>query len=45
MHSEVQEKTGKYVHSFLSHLKKNLGVHAVILVAYQDVEEKMKISE
>lgn len=39
------EKTGKYVMSFLAHLKKNLGAHAVIFVAYQDEEEKVKISE
>jgi hypothetical protein len=39
------EKTGKYVMSFLTHLKRNLGVHAVIFVAYQDEEEKVKISE
>lgn len=31
--------------SFLDHLKKNLGVHAVVFVAYQDEEENVKISE
>jgi len=45
MHSEAQEKTGKYVLSFLSHLKKHLGVLATVFVAYQDEEEKVKISE
>ena len=38
-------KTGKYVLSFLNYLKKNLGVHAVVFVAYQDQEERLKISE
>lgn len=38
-------KTGKYVMSFLNHLKMNLGVHAVVFVTYQDQEEKLKISE
>ena len=45
MHSEAQEKTRKYVLSFLSHLKKHLGVLATVFVAYQDEEEKVKISE
>jgi GH25 family lysozyme M1 (1,4-beta-N-acetylmuramidase) len=45
MHREAKEKTGKYVLSFLDHLKKHLGVHAVVFVAYQDEEDKVKISE
>jgi hypothetical protein len=42
---EAQQKTGKAVLSFLDHLKKQLGVHAVVMVAYQDEESNVKISE
>lgn len=45
MYREAKEKTGQYVMSFLSHLKKNLGVHAVMFVAYQDENDSIKISE
>jgi len=45
MHREATEKTGKYVMTFLNQMKKNLGVHAVVFVAYQDEDEKIKISE
>jgi hypothetical protein len=31
--------------SFLEHLKRHLGIHAVVLVAYQNPEMKIKISE
>ena len=42
---EAQQKTGKYVMLFLEHLKRHLGVHAFVFVAYQDEEEAVKISE
>ena len=42
---EAQQKTGKVVLSFLDHLKKQLGVHAVVFIAYQDEEADTKISE
>lgn len=41
---EAQQKTGKYVMSFLEHMGRHLGVHAVVFVAYQD-EGGVKISE
>lgn len=43
--SEATKKTGKYVRSALTELERRLGVHAVILVAYQDDEGEVKISE
>ena len=43
-YSEAAQKTGKYVMSFLDHMGKHLGVHAVVFVAYQD-EDGVKISE
>ena len=42
---EAKEKTGRYVMSFLNHLKKHLGVHAAVFVAYQDEVDLIKISE
>ena len=42
---EAQEKTGKYVHAILKQLEQQLGVHAVILVAYKDTQEQVKVSE
>jgi len=44
MYSEAKQKTGKYVMSILDSLKKNLGIHAVVFVAYED-GDGMKISE
>ena len=44
VHSEAKLKTGKYVMSFLDHIKKNFGVHAVVFVGYQD-PEGVKVSE
>jgi hypothetical protein len=43
--SEAEEKTGKYIHSALKQLEQQLGVHAVVLVTYQDTEGEVKISE
>ena len=43
-YSEAAQKTGKYVMSFLDHMGKHLGVHAVVFVAYQD-ESGVKISK
>ena len=31
--------------SFLAHVKKHLGVHATVFVAYQDEENTVKISK
>jgi hypothetical protein len=41
----VTEKTGKYVQSILDQLEHQLGVHAVVLVTYQDIKGDVKISE
>ena len=43
--SEATEKTGKYVQSVLEQLERALGVHALVLVAYQDDSGAVKISE
>lgn len=42
---EAEEKTGKYVHSLLKQLEQQLGVHAVMFVAYKDSNDDIKISE
>jgi hypothetical protein len=42
---EAKEKTGKYVHAILKQLEQQLGVHAVVLVAYKDTQEQVKVSE
>ena len=43
--SEAGKATGKYVHSVLEQLHRALGVHALVLVAYQDESGAVKISE
>jgi hypothetical protein len=42
---EAEEKTGKYVHSLLKQLEQQLGVHAVMFVAYKDTNDEIKVSE
>ena len=42
---EAEEKAGKYVHAVLKQLEQQLGVHAVVLVAYKDTQEQVKVSE
>ena len=43
--SEAAKSTGKYVQSALKQLWRNLGVHAMVFVAYQDGSPTVKISE
>lgn len=43
--SLAEEKTGKYVTSILSQLEKQLGIHVVMFVTYQDSHGDVKISE
>jgi len=43
--SEAEEKTGRYVMSFLEHMKKHLGVHATVFVAYHNKEGEVRVSE
>jgi hypothetical protein len=43
--SEAAGKTGKYVRSVLEQLERGLGVHAMVLVTYQDESGEIKISE
>ena len=42
---EAEEKTGKYIYAVLKQLKQQLGVRAVVFVAYKDTKEEIKISE
>lgn len=44
-YSEAATKTGKYVQSILDQLWRHLGLHAVVLVTYQDEAGETKISE
>ena len=44
-YSEAMKKTGKYVQSILEQLERALGVHALVLVTYQDESGDVKISE
>ena len=42
---EAEEKTGKYIYAVLKQLEQQLGVRAVVFVAYKDTKEEIKISE
>ena len=39
------EKTGKFVASALKQLDTQLGIHALVLIAYRDTKGEVKISE
>lgn len=43
--SEATYKTGKYLQSILDQLRRALGVHAMVVVAYKDETGAVKISE
>jgi hypothetical protein len=43
--SEAEEKAGKYVAAVLKQLERQLSMHAMVFVAYQDTAGAVKVSE